>query len=745
LFRIARVIVDAVIGSDDKIFDYSIGEFSKSAFTVSPLAKGGAAQRAEGGAESEIVIGFRVLVPFGGRDIEGFILALHDKTDVPLDKIKPITRVLDDFAALNPECLAILDQICDTFKLRKIDVLRLFVPSPLRGRKRKRIPKNKEIRAVSIEAKNVTLTEQQESVADAIFAPPAADAPPPFAEFFSQSETITNSPLAKGGGASAAGGAKTERPHADGVVNRASVFVLHGVTGSGKTEVYMNVIQRVLAKNQTAIMLVPEIGLTPQVLANFRARFGNLVAILHSGLTTGERYDEWYRLHTGEARIAIGARSAVFAPVENVGVIIIDEEHDGSYYSESNPRFHTHEIAKIRCAYNKCPLVLGSATPSVESFHKTATKEYKLLKLDRRVNNLAMPTIEVVDMVAELRAGNGGIFSRAFIDRLTRVLDDGKQAIIFLNRRGFSSFVMCKSCGWVAKCESCDVSLVYHKEDSQLKCHYCASRFTPVTRCAECSSTYLKHGATGTQKLVEELEKMFSGQEKNNNSSLTPKVFRMDADNVKTKDNLVDILDEFGKTPRAILVGTQMVAKGHHFPNVALVGIIDADNSLHFSDYRATERTFALITQVAGRAGRDGAGHVVLQTYLPKHYVYRLAANYDYAKFFDKEINTRAVTKYPPFTTVVRILVTDERADRIKDVLQNIMLDLRKDPPSDFVYLGAMKSPLGRLQNKFRYQILARFPRENEKAMLDFIDTVVKKHQPKNMQVFLEINPQSLS
>jgi len=657
----ARVVIDAVIGNDDKAFDYSIPD------TMS------------------ILPGTRVLVPFGGRDVEGFVLGVHNETDVPDDKIKSISKLLDDFIAVNEEFFAILDEICGKFKLRKIDVLRLFVPSPIRGRKRKRTPKNKEIRAVSIDAKKVVLTEQQQAVVD----------------------EVTN--------------------------NEGKIYVLHGVTGSGKTEVYMNVIERVLAQGKTAIMLVPEIGLTPQVLAHFRARFGNNVAMLHSGLTVGERYDEWLRLHTGEAKIAIGARSAVFAPVENVGAIIIDEEHDGSYFSESNPRFHTHEIAKIRAKYNNCPLVLGSATPSIETYYKATTGEYRLLKLDKRVNNLQMPTVELVDMAAELRGGNGGIFSRSFIDKLTKCMADGKQAIIFLNRRGFSSFVMCKNCGWVARCENCDVSLVYHKEDSQLKCHYCACRFTSVTKCPECSGVYLKHGATGTQKLVEELEKM--GYH----------VFRMDADNIKTKDNLVDILDEFAKTPSSILVGTQMIAKGHHFPDVSLVGIIDADNSLHFSDYRATERTFALITQVSGRAGRSNeCGHVVIQTYMPNHYVYRLAANYDYAKFFDKEINTRQVTKYPPFTTVVRILVTGERDDQIKNFLQKTMTDLRTRE-KDFVYLAAMKSPLGRLQNKFRYQVLARISKGNDQLLIDFMDEVVKRHQPKNLHVFLEINPQSLS
>ena len=661
----AKVIIDAVIGTGNSEFDYKISN------------------------EMRVEIGARVLVPFGKTNTEGFVLRVSKTTDVPDDKLKTISRVMDEFVAVKPEFLSILDAVCDKFKLRKIDVLRLFVPGVLRGRKTSRRLKRDAPRSIeSKHAKEVVLTDQQQATVDTII-----------------------------------GGKGT--------------FVLHGVTGSGKTEVYMRVIEHFIKKGKSAIMLVPEIGLTPQVLATFRMRFGETVAILHSGLTMGERYDEWLRLHKGEAKIALGPRSAVFAPVEDLGIVIIDEEHDGSYFSESNPRFCTHDIAKLRCDYNKCALVLGSATPSVETYyHASVTKEYKLLTLDKRVNDIQMPPVEVVDMVAELRSGNGGLFSRAFVSRLLDTVKSGNQTMVFLNRRGFASYVMCKGCGWVAKCESCDVSLVFHKEDKTLKCHYCSNRWTAVNVCPECKGTYLKMGATGTQKLAEELEKLVPG---------VP-VFRMDADNTKKKDDLIDILDKFGKTSPAVLVGTQMIAKGHHFPKVSLVGVIDADNSLHFSDFRATERTFALVTQVAGRAGRDSdAGHVIVQTYIPSHYVYRFAANYDYRKFFDKEINSRQVTKYPPFTTIARILVTGLVDVPIKGFIEKVMKTLRTRQ-SDFIFIGAMKSPLGRIQNKFRYQILMRFLRQKEGEMLDFIDSAIKAVEvPRNTHVFLEINPQNLS
>jgi primosomal protein N' (replication factor Y) len=732
--KYASVVIDAVLdGGDDKIFDYIIPD------------------------GMTIEVGCRVLVEFGKTTTEGFVLAVKDETSVPKDKLKKVSRALDDFIAIKPEFLKTLDCIANQFKLRKIDVLRLFVPSVMRGGKASaktnlfvvnpytaeqtqenilkinpRAVKQREFLATFIDTRERRLADIREvsiQVVDALIE----------AGYLQKTEkAVRRAPNALVAKAQAKITLTTQQQAAvDSIMGgNMQTFVLHGVTGSGKTEVYMNVIERMLEMGKTAIMLVPEIGLTPQVLSSFRARFGEVVAILHSGLSTGERYDEWLRLHRGQAKIAIGARSAVFAPLESLGIIIIDEEHDGSYFAESNPRFHTHEIAKTRANYNNCNLVLGSATPSIETFHKTTTSEYKLLTLDRRVKNLQMPTIQLVDMVAELRSGNGGYFSRDMLSKIQTTVDSGNQAIIFLNRRGYHSAVSCRGCGWTAKCENCDVSLVWHKEDGQLKCHYCGGRWTSVTRCPSCSATTLKMGATGTQKVVEELGRLFPN---------VP-VFRMDADNTQTKDALIGILEKFGNTSPSILVGTQMIAKGHHFPRVSLVGIIDADNALHFSDFRATERTFNLITQVAGRAGRDtGLGEVLVQTLIPTHYVYRLAANYDYAKFFERELNIRQTTKYPPFTTIVRVLVTGTLDTAIKDCIAQIMTTLRTRD-RDFIFLGAMKSPLGRLQNKFRYQILARINREGEGEMLDFIDCAVKSAtRPRNTQIFLEINPQNLS
>ena len=624
--------------------------------------------------------GHRVFVPFGHRkQIEGFIMSVHSKTKIPTDKLKPIAKIPDNFVAIKPEVLKVIPQICDQFKLRTIDVIRLFIPATLRTRKRTTSPKAATLKSLVIASKNITLTADQQSAVKEILSKP-------------------------------------------------QTYILHGVTGSGKTEVYMHVIQKILDQGKTAIMLVPEIGLTPQMLGHFQVRFGETVAMIHSGLTPSQRLDQWLSLHRGDKKIVIGARSAVFAPLENIGVIIIDEEHDTSYFSESNPRYHTHEIAKLRASIDNCSLVLGSATPSIETMHSG----HRILPLNCRINNLSMPKINIVDMLAEIRGGHGGIISRDLLVALRETIMRGKQAMLFLNRRGFSSYVGCLDCGWIARCEHCDISLVWHRDDAQLKCHYCSSRYSRATKCLDCSSNLLRYGQVGTQKLVDELETILPN---------TP-IFRLDTD---TSKETVDILSKFASTPGSILVGTQIIAKGHDFPSVEVVGIIDADNALHFADYRAAERTFALITQVSGRAGRsDTQGKVYLQTLRPKHYVYQLVANYDYKEFMTKELNTRQVTNFPPFTTIVRILVTGTDELEIKKHVQVLMKDLRLRE-SELVFLAAMKSPLGRLQNKFRYQILIRTSKTKAQGIINWAHDIIKSHPAKNLHTFLEINPQSLS
>lgn len=645
----------------------------------------------------DVVRGSCVVVPFGKREVDGFVLDINDQTDVAPELLKSIHGLATDFV-IKPELLDLLPEICEHFKLRAIDVLKLYLPSAVRTGKPKRNGKRRVPVGMEIADHQVTLNPEQQICVDTVLKQPE------------------------------------------------KVYLLKGVTGSGKTEVYMHIIKKVLEAGRTALVLVPEIGLTPQVLANFKARFGDVVAMLHSKLYGGEKFDEWLRANQGTARIVIGARSAVFAPLENIGAIIIDEEHDGSYQSDSNPRYLTHDIAIMRAKWHHCPVVLGSATPSIQSFYLAKQGEYQLLELTKRVNNVPLPKIEIVDMANEIRSGNGGVFGNEVLAALLQTLRQGRSAMIFLNRRGYSQTVRCLQCGWHAQCENCDVSMVYHKDDEQLKCHYCAARMPFPSRCPQCGSTYIKHGAMGTQKICAELGQLLS------KAGLTVPVLRMDTDNTQAKGSLVKILEEFAKTSPSVLVGTQMIAKGHHFPQVSLVIIVNADGGF-VSDYRSAERTFALLTQVAGRAGREigTAGKVYLQTYMPNHYVYKFIQNYDYLGFYQREIVAREATKYPPFAMIVRVLVSGVVDTKIIEVIKQIMQPLREydQKKQAFIYLGAMKCPYGRLQNKFRYQILARIKQTMATETINYMDECLKKINQQSLarsvKIFFEINPASLS
>ena len=514
--------------------------------------------------------------------------------------------------------------------------------------------------------------------------------------------------------------------------------LIFGVTGSGKTEIYLELIDKVIKEGKSAIMLVPEISLTPQMLSQLQNRFKENAAILHSGLSAGERFDEWWRIRNGQAKIVIGARSAIFAPVENLGLIVIDEEHDGSYTSESSPRYQTIDVATYRAKINGAKLVLGSATPAIESYLRATTGVYNLVEMGERINKKPLPIVETVDMRKEIRAGNSSPFSRALKYEIEKCLEKGNQAILFLNQRGYSRSVICTECGHVQKCSSCDVSLTYHKEDQSLLCHYCGAKYKMIEACTECGSTRLRYGGTGTEKIVLELNKLFPNA----------KVLRMDRDTTQTKEGHFKILNEFSEKKADILVGTQMVAKGHDFPSVTLVGILDADMSLYFSDYRSAERTFQLITQVSGRSGRASeAGSVILQTYSPDHPVLNKAINYDYKGLYEHEISLRKATSFPPFADVIRVLVSCEDEGKTLEKTKKAYEEIRAiygEEKDKFYFLGCMKAPLKRLQGKYRYQILMRV-RPNEKGLVDKIYKVVKETGDKNTLIYLEINPTNLS
>lgn len=721
----AKVIIDQDAKALDKDFEYSVPE------------------------DMQVCVGERVIVPFGSRYLQGFIVGLSDKCSYDADKVKPITRKIEDFPVIKKEMLELMFYMADKLHLKLASCLRLFLPSEMRTDKIKELV----IRYVKL-SNNLILPSKRAKKQYEIISYLQDNGEQKFSEMSNMFGYAPLSALVKNGSIEVFEKQQNRAPVFDEIKSEKRVltplqqravdticenktYLLHGVTGSGKTEVYMNLIERQLSKGKTAIMLVPEISLTPQVLANFKARFGEKVALIHSGLSAGERFDEWRRLFFGEARVVVGARSAIFCPLENLGIIIIDEEHEQSYVSESNPRYDTHMIAEFRRKYNDCTLVLGSATPSIDSYAKALDGEYQLVEMPVRVNGMEMPKIMVVDMLLEMRQGNNQIFSIPLYYELKNVIEQKKQAMIFINRRGFSSFQRCRQCGYVAKCSDCDVSLVYHVYENKLKCHYCGKRYHALDVCPSCGSTDIKQGAIGTERVVEELHKLFPDV----------KILRMDNDTTSKKNGHRQILNEFRNSKPAILVGTQMIAKGHDFEDVLLVGIVDADQSLYQSDYRSIERTFQLITQVAGRAGRSSQqGKVILQTYSPKHYVYRFATNYDYKGFFKKEANLRKVTNFPPYARIVRILFTHENENIVANeckLCYNKVKEIKEKYKEDFVYLDVMKAPLNKIKGKYRYQIMMRFKLDKadeiEKLVFETVDPKCKS------SVFFEINPNNLS
>lgn len=720
----AEVIVDIAHSQVDKVFEYSCPD--------------------------SLQVGSRVKVPFGGRKIDGFVIGVSRVSSYPADKIKPVAEIFDEPPALIPECFDLMEKISARYRVPKAVALRLFLPSEMRLGK-----VHVSIRRYAKFSKEIGLNSSAKKQAEALrfimkegeadyarfaeeFGRGAVDALCKKGAIEIEERKIARSPFS---GLPENYEKKTlTKAQSDALDNIENsdkrIHLVHGVTGSGKTEIYLNVIAREIERGRTAIFLVPEISLTPQMLSQLRARFGGSAAILHSGLSAGERFDEWWRLRSGEAKIAIGARSAVFAPLENIGAIIIDEEHDSSYSSESAPRYETVGIASFRAEYNGAKLILGSATPSVESFAKARDGEYNLITLTERINGKSLPEIIISDMCKEVRSGNNTAFSRALRQELDETLKSGRQAILFLNRRGYSRHVVCRDCGYVAKCENCDVSLTYHSEENCLKCHYCGARYRMLNACPDCGGTHILYSGTGTQKVVSDLKTLFPDA----------RILRMDNDTVSGKDGHYKILRQFSEKQADILVGTQMIAKGHDFPAVTLVGILDADMSLHFSDYRSGERTFQLITQVSGRSGRaDDKGKVVLQTCSPENHILRYAVNYDYKGFFDNEIALRKATCFPPYSLICRIMITCGDNDKAIAVLKEVYFaceELRKNFPDEFIFLNKMHSPVKKIQGKFRYQVLMRL---KSKSLLEKIYDIAVNNSANDSLVYVEENPANLS
>ncbi len=484
---------------------------------------------------------------------------------------------------------------------------------------------------------------------------------------------------------------------------KAETFLLHGVTGSGKTEVYLRAIKRVLDKGKEAIVLVPEISLTPQMTSRFKERFGPLVAVMHSALSAGEKYDEWRKIKRGEVKVVVGARSAIFAPFENIGIIILDEEHESTYKQDDTPRYHARDVAIKRAEYYNCPVILGSATPSLESYARASKGVYTMLTLTKRPKDQALPTVTVVDMREELKTGNRSMFSLPLAEAIRIRLEKGEQIVLFLNKRGFSSFVLCRDCGTVVECPNCDISLTYHRAHEQLKCHYCGHEERVPLVCPECKSEHIRFFGTGTQKAQEEIAKLFP----------TARVLRMDVDTTRQKGSHERLLRQFSEGQADILLGTQMIAKGLDFPNITLVGVLAADTTLHLADFRAAEKTFQLMTQVSGRAGRhELPGEVFIQTYSPEHYAIELAKAQHYEPFYNMEMAARRQYGYPPFYFVTLVQFTHEDLLKVADFAEKGARYLKQNLSADTVVIGPTASAISRVNNRYRYQCLIKYKKE---------------------------------
>ncbi|NST91455.1 primosomal protein N' [Enterococcus faecalis] len=485
---------------------------------------------------------------------------------------------------------------------------------------------------------------------------------------------------------------------------QSQTYLLEGITGSGKTEVYLQVIAEVLNQDKTAIMLVPEISLTPQMVQRFKSRFGEHVAVMHSGLSQGEKYDEWRKIERGEAEVVVGARSAIFAPIENIGVIIIDEEHEASYKQEETPRYHARDLAIWRSEYHHCPVVLGSATPSLESRARAQKNVYQRLRLTQRANQAAtLPTIDVVDMRQEVENGNVSSFSMSLQEKLQERLEKNEQSVLLLNRRGYSSFVMCRDCGYVLPCPNCDISLTLHMDSKTMKCHYCGHEERIPYRCPNCGQDKIRYYGTGTQKVEEELQTLLPDS----------RILRMDVDTTRRKGAHEKILRTFGEGQADILLGTQMIAKGLDFPNVTLVGVLNADTALNLPDFRSSERTFQLLTQVSGRAGRaEKPGEVIIQSFNPEHYAIQLAKAQDYEDFYTKEMYIRHRGDYPPYYFTVQITASHPEENEAAKQMFQIATKLKQGLSPQAILLGPTPNAIMRVNNRYFYQVIIKYKQE---------------------------------
>ena len=515
-------------------------------------------------------------------------------------------------------------------------------------------------------------------------------------------------------------------------INGYSKNLIYGVTGSGKTEVYLRLIKKVLDSGKNAIVLVPEISLTPQITNRFLARFGDVVAILHSGLSLGERYDEWKKIKSNKCRIVIGARSAIFAPLSNIGIIIIDEEHDTSYKSETSPKYDAKEVADYVAVTEEIPLVMGSATPDIVTYYKALNGEINLFELKNRVSKFGLPEVEIVDMREELATGNKTVFSRKLYYAMKEAIKNKEQIMLFLNRRGYSTFIMCRDCGYVVKCEDCDVSMTYHLDSNKLVCHYCGKTKDVMSTCPSCGSQNIRYFGSGTQKIEVEIKKYFP----------EASVIRMDVETTRVKGGHEKILAKFKDEKIDILLGTQMIAKGHDFSNVTLVGILAADSSLNIGDYRANERTFQLLTQMAGRAGRGAKkGTAIIQTYMPDEFSINAAKEQDYERFYATEINMREKLNYPPFCDILVSIISGTDEEKVRCEANKLYEVLHKQ----FNVYTPVPAPISKINNEYRWRVLLKEEIDYDKLkVFHELISVFYNQKDNEVKVSIDVNPNNM-
>ena len=713
----------------------------------------------------QIQVGVRVLAPFNNRQMIGYVVGFG-RPAKPI-QVKEIIEVIDQAPVFTPELLSLARWMADNYLCSMAEALQHILSPRLRE---KGTQTHKLIRpAVSGEDLEIALNNLRRTPKQAAVLRLAADNPEltrkELAAAVGATASVVNALLKKGlllSGAkplvaSAAGKAALNLPEAPHRLNHAQqaaldqitpgireksfkVFLLHGITGSGKTEVYLQAAAAALTAGRQALVLVPEIALTPQMIHLFRERFGNLVAVLHSALTEGERFAQWRRIISGEAPVALGARSAVFAPAPDIGLIVLDEEHESSYKQDDHLRYHAREVAIKRAQTSGGVVLLGSATPSLESRLKTrGGGPYQLLKLIDRIDHRPLPRVRIVDMRQELREGNKSIFSRQLLMATDRCLSRGEQALFFLNRRGYANFVICQSCGEVLKCPRCDISLTYH-QDGRLRCHYCNHNVAKPQRCPGCGHEYIRYLGAGTQKVEEETRRFFP----------EVRVLRMDSDTTTRRGAHGEILSSFRARKVDVLIGTQMIAKGLDFPGVTLVGVINGDTTLNMPDFRAAERTFQLITQVAGRAGRgDLPGVAVVQTYNPQHYSILAAAAQDCDLFYLNEMPIRRTLGYPPFSHLARLLFTHESEEALQigaGQAKEIMLDLLQNRGNEVTILGPAPATLSKIKDRSRWQLLLKASRRA--SLLTLLGASLTLFQKKpliaKLGVNVDLNPQGM-